>query len=427
MARRRALAWFTLALLLAGVAVAPAQAAPLLDSPCPSPALLPAAFTQAALAALQRLAVVAPGQPADGAIRTHHTPGHVDPQGRAWQRVSAYPANLGLLGALHASASALPLAEAWLRWQARHLATPTAVRGVITDHWVRSDTLEESPCPPGLAAAQCQQVDAHDSTAASLLLAADAFHHHGGASAVLHEPPLRQALQDAADAMARLDGLGVPTGLTVAKPDHRVAYTMDQVEVAAGWRAWSRLLGQVYAQPQAAARASAAAARTDTALRRHLALPLAWRVSLHAGPPQPARWYPDTMAQAWPLLWLPAAGNGAAAARWQHAIAPWQITGATSHWAQRSPDPDGFWWPAVAVAAWCVGETQAARSFTQRAHTRLLEAAEPFAWPFQVGDLLWLLWLAEPLARPATPNSLPAAAVPAPPLSAPPSTPGRQP
>ena len=386
------------ALPAAGVPAVPAQ--PLIDSACPTAGLVDAAFRDAALATLAGLVVRAPGRSADGAVRSHHTAGHVDAQGRAWHQISAYQVNLGLLGALRAApASQLPLVAGWLGWLARHIAPGGASRGVVLDHWVRAGDFEESTCPPGLAKHQCEAVDAFDSTAATTLLLADAYLQRGGDVMLIREPRMRAALEAAA---TTLQALTVTDGMTLAKPSHPVVYTMDVVEVIAGWRAWGRVQRDAYAQPQSAINSFAVAATAEAGLRKRLwhAPSHAWRVHLEAAAPQRSRWYPDTVAQAWPLLWGVDAGPpGRAAEAWRQAIAPWQRN---PHWARSTADPEGFLWPAVAVAALCTGDEAAARTWVARARRLWLDPQSPFAWPFQVGDLLWLLWLSEPQAKPTT-------------------------
>lgn len=380
-----------LGLVLSALAAA---AAPVADSRCSGGGLVDDAFRDAALQALQRLQVHAPGQPADGAVRTHHSAGHVDAQGQAWHQVSAYAVNLGLMGALRVSDAVLPMVERWMGWQARHMATTGAQRGVVLDHWVRAGSHDLSTCPPDIEPRLCRHVDAYDSTAASLLLVADAYLRQGGRVAVLRDPPLRAALEAAASMLRELT---TAEGLTLALPAHRVAYTMDAVEVIAGWRAWARLQERAYAEPAAAVHSLAQARHAQLALQARLwdASQGAWRVSAGAAAPQPRRWYPDTVAQAWPLLWGHDAGTlGRDAGAWRQAVAPWQQ--GSTHWADLVADPTGFAWPAAAVAAHCSGDAAAARRWVARARQRWLDPHDPFAWPFQVGDLLWLLWLAEP-------------------------------
>ncbi len=385
-----------------GAALAPP---PIAESGCETAVLVDAEFRDAAITAFDRLVVRAPGQAAHGAIQSHHAAGHLDPQGRAWHQVTAYAANLAMLGVLRVSPQSLPVAADWLRWQARHMDVRGRLGGVVLDHWVLADGLEETVCPPGMAQRLCAQVDAYDSTAASTLLLADAYVRFGGDAALLREPMVRLALESAALALVQLTG---PSGLTLAKPDYPVVYTMDTVEVMAGWRAWARIQRDVYAQPESATNSLGQAGRAEAAALARLwdKNASAWRVSLDAGTPQFNRWYPDTVAQAWPLLWgLRSLPPERLKTTWRHAIAHWQgkpPADSSRHWAHHNADSEGFWWPAVAVASACTGDSTAAQTWIARARLSWMNGATPFAWPFQVSDLLWLLWMAEPTTSNAT-------------------------
>lgn len=370
-----------------------AQALPA-QAGCRKGGLVDAEFRDAALDLLARLAVDAPGRDAHGAIRLHHTPGHIDPDGRAWHFVPAYHVNLALSEALRVAPSLAPTAAAWLRWQARHIHATGPSRGVVFDHWVRESDLLVHACPPGGPAARCPDVDSHDSTAASLLLMAESYRAATADVALLREPAVRAALQASAAEMA---ALAQPDGLTWAKPGYPVAYLMDAVEVVAGWRAWARVQYAAYGDTPGALAASAAALRTETSMRRQLwhAPSQAWRFAVQAGAPDFSRWYPDSVAQAWPLLWDVAGDRPDDAANaWGLASARWL---GQQDWSRRNVDPDGAWWPAVAAAAYCVGDAAAARTWVARARAAWLRPVQAFAWPFHVGDLRWLFWLADPL------------------------------
>ena len=387
---------------------APAATPSPLGSRCPTAQLVDVQFRDAALAALGRLVVRAPGTNAHGAVLSHDSIGHVDPQGRGWQQVSAYAANLGLIGALRIAPTLEPAVADWIRWQARHMVWAGPLRGVVLDHWMRQGDLVQVTCPPGMVASRCGHVDAFDSTAASLLLLAQAFAAHGGDLAVLRDPQVYRALEAAA---AALQAMSRSDGLTWAKPDHRVAYLMDAVEAGAGWRAWAWLQRTVFAGPDAVAlrdEAHAAALRIEGALHSQLwdAQVRRWRIYAGASSPSSGQWYPDTVAQAWPLLWSGGADDAQfarAGQAWRGAASHWQ---GKSDWAKRNVDPDGFWWPSIAVAAHCVGDVGSARTWVARARERWMQPRSPFAWPFQISDLLWLFWLAEPVANAAIPTSL---------------------
>lgn len=419
-AHQRLPARLTLAAALAIGAVAPAGAqigasAPPMDSLCPPGTLVDPAFRDAAVLTMRKLVVRAPGQASHGAVRRALAAAHVDAQHRAWHHIAAYEGNLGLIGALRIDPSLRAEAADWLRWQARHLPLRGTDQGVLHDRWVLADGTQETTCPPDLNVRHCNQIDATDSTIASLFLMAKAYLDSGGDAALLREPAVRLALERAAVTLQRLQQAN---GLSWAKRSHPVAYLMDAVEVAAGWRAYAHVQEQVWTLPQAAQSSRDRARRTASGVEQQLwdAGSGLWKVSLEAGPAETGHWYPDTMAQAWPLLWSSASQPGAfhiSRTAWPRAAAQWRTN--DSAWQTRNVDPAGFWWPAAAVAAHCVGDTAAAVDWVARARAAWLRPSAPFAWPFQVSDLLWLLWLADPgppqaplpapvSARPMAPN-----------------------
>ena len=382
---------------------------PPMDSLCPPGALVDAAFRDAAVLTMRQLVVRAPGQASHGAVRRALAPAHVDSQRRPWHHIAAYEGNLGLIGALRIDPTLRTEAADWLRWQVRNLPLRGVDQGVLHDRWVLADGSQQSSCPPDIDARHCQQIDATDSTIASLFLMAKAYLDNGGDAALLREPAVRLALERSAVTLARLQQ---PNGLSWAKRSHPVAYLMDAVEVAAGWRALAHVQDTVWAQPRAAQTSRARAQRTSSGVEQQLwdAGSGLWRVSLDSGPAQTRHWYPDTMAQAWPLLWSSPgqpASFSASRAAWPRAAARWRTN--DTAWQSRNVDPAGFWWPAAAVAAHCVGDTAAAVDWVARARAAWLRADAPFAWPFQVSDLLWLLWLAEP-GPPQAPLPVPMAA-----------------
>ncbi|MDQ5896288.1 MAG: hypothetical protein RLZZ592_2731 [Pseudomonadota bacterium] len=371
----------------AGAAVAPP-----LDSGCAGGTLVDPAFRDAAVLMMRRLVVRAPGQVSDGAIRRTLSPAHIDASGRAWHHIAAYEANLGLIGALRIDPTLRNEAGRWLRWQIRHLPVDGQDRGVLHDRWISADGREMTVCPPDIEPRHCRQIDATDSTIASMFLLAQAYLRHGGDAALLRDPAVEQAFRRAATTLAQLQQ---PDGLSHAKRDHPASYLMDAVEVAAGWRALAELQQSVWRQPAVAALSRERELRTRQGIEQVLWQPAArrWRTSADAGPVDASRWYPDVMAQAWPLLWSPPEDTRTRAQAqdaWTGVATRW------TDWPRRNVDPAGFWWPAAAVAAHCSGNTRAAETWLARARQAWLQPANPFPWPFQVSDLLWLLWLAEP-------------------------------
>lgn len=393
----RTLVALSVAASMLGVPTGSSADAPPIDSLCPTGNLVDAAFRDAAVLTMRRLVVRAPGQASDGAIRRNLGAAHVDTQGRAWHHIAAYEGNLGMIGALRIDPTLRDDAAAWLRWQFRHMPVRGTRQGVLYDRWVLGDGSSQTTCPPDVPAVHCRQIDATDSTIASMFLLAQAYLRHGGDPALLRDPVNRSVLEKSAETLAVLQQ---SHGLSWAKTEHAVAYLMDAVEVAAGWRAYAEIQQTVWSAPADALASRYRALRTATGIEQRLwdAGPGLWRVSLEAGAPATgAHWYPDAMAQAWPLIWSPSEQQSIhirSRGAWQRAGADWRQS--ERDWPSRNVDPAGFWWPAAAVAAHCIGDTASASAWVARARAAWLDPAAPFAWPFQVSDLLWLLWLAEP-------------------------------
>ena len=357
-----------------GVATAPAAAAA-----CPTGVLVDAAFRDAGLAALQRLTVQAPGQAADGAVRVHQSAGYVDPQGGAWHHVSAYQVNLAFVGALRVAPDMKEAAGRWLQWQARHMETAGlgAARGVVLDHWLRAPDLSESTCPPGLAPALCNEVDAFDSTAASTLLMADAYVLCTGGAALLRQPHVRPALEAAAATLRAADAAERPD-LGQARPP--VAYTD-------GRRRGARRLARLGGDPARRLRRAAVGARHLDFVRRGEAADCArgsGTRSSACGGSMPA---PSPPASTTGIR-TPSPRRGRCSgtaspirssrcARASPGTVPPTAWRGADGWAVRNVDPAGFWWPAVAVAAHCTGDTESARTWVQRAPRALADARGP--------------------------------------------------
>jgi len=151
----------------------------------------------------------------------------VSPQGRASAPVWIVPyfahiAALALLAHSETGGAADDRARAgrWLDWCAAHQSTA----GYWNDF---AGTLS--------AYRDTGRTDAWDSSAALFLLVADRFRQAGGTLAASHLAAARRALACLASVTDPADGL------TWAKPDYRVKYLMDNIEVRAGQLAAERL------------------------------------------------------------------------------------------------------------------------------------------------------------------------------------------
>ena len=81
-----------------------------------------------------------PSHDSDGAIKVHHSPGYIAPNGDVYFRVIPYFSNLGVRGLLQAPVvGKLEVAEKWINWYLNHLNMSGTPPGVVYDHWYLED------------------------------------------------------------------------------------------------------------------------------------------------------------------------------------------------------------------------------------------------------------------------------------------------
>ncbi len=158
----------------------------------------------------------------DGAFTM--APPQADPQSRIW--IAPYFGQFAALALLAGPARQpdtqdLLRVRRWLDWCVAHQSAD----GIWHDY-------------AGTASAYTDtgRVDAWDSSAALFLVVAERFRHAGG-------EVTPSDLMAARRSLACLNALADADGLTWAKPDYRVKFLMDNIEVQAGLRAANRLFG----------------------------------------------------------------------------------------------------------------------------------------------------------------------------------------
>lgn len=174
---------------------------------------LPPAEAQAVAACLAHLRAC---QLPDGAF-AQVSPGD-NPAAPVW--IAPYFAHFAALALLSGHAHApnpedLIRAGRWLGWCATHQSAE--------GYWTDFEGTRSSVADTGT-------VDAWDSSAALFLLVAERYRRAGGED----KPETLTAARRAFACLARLTDAD---GLTWAKPDYRVKFLMDNIEVLAGWRA----------------------------------------------------------------------------------------------------------------------------------------------------------------------------------------------
>ncbi len=223
---------------------------------------------------------------------------------RPLRRVTPYFSHLGVLGVLDSKASgSLTVAKRWITWYVRHL---DPVAGVPLDTWYSVDGTYGTTCPVANDERQCRTIDAEDSSAALFLVVVDSYVAKGGSQSFVRDN--RTAIRAVTDTMMQL----VDTdGLSWAKETYPIKYLMDNVEVLAGIEAAARLERTVFRNTTRANELTRAADKLRIALHGSQSGSMFnASTNLYAvykdgagtqGASNMTTWYPDLMAQIWPV------------------------------------------------------------------------------------------------------------------------------
>lgn len=279
------------------------------------------------------------------------------------ESINPYFSNLFVYAMLRTTREHDATAVRWFRWYFDHLNRPDrhGIPGTIDDYrvnWLGKET------PTGDA-------DSTDSYAATLLLAVGEYLVQTRDRAFLetHFADL-QLVAKAALATQKA------SGLTEAKPDYAIAYTMDNVEVWAGLKRWADALAALgYASE--AAQAQSKAARIQRAIEKHLWNAKTGTYVTHFGAaPEPwTKLYPHASASLWTLVFGLPEALPRASLMWK-AFQPIQ-----PRWVDGSAD--SFAWAAIASAAIRAGDAAAAERWNERVERRNRWVR---SWPWHVGE-----------------------------------------
>lgn len=376
--------------------------------------------------------------PSCGGVKSSPEPVAFGPDGKPYCCITPYYANLAVLALLRTQApDSVHTADLWIRWYFAHLNPLAAPDGVPCDHFCHSDGEGETNCVKPGDALLCRHNDATDSAAATFFSVLWAAHQAGlpmnrsaehfsastspasrramlgaplpGSSplrfpaSALAIPEWKQQVETLAGVLLKLQQ---PDGLCWAKADYHVKYLEDNCEVFAGLRDLADLEREVFNEPQQSSVYRQAAEWVQRGIVSELYDRQAklFLIAKFENGKRPAtnldKWYPDTQAQSWPLLFGVCTANDPMT----HAA----ISAVNEHWnGHGKPDwasePDavneGWLEAADAYAMLLAGETGKVRTFAGSAK-RLKFRDNGFAQPFNVEDAGWLLQI---LARlPAT-------------------------
>lgn len=301
--------------------------------------------------------------------------------GRGKVSIHPYEANLGARAMVAAGPRYLPMVKRYIQWYLDHLNLPdyNGINGTVYDYDYDPVTCTGiyQPDPRTGIAPKYDSTDAYAGTFLSLV------RHYAEAnpadSAFLRSKRTTGDLELIADAITTTRQLD---GLTSATPSYPAQYLLDNVEAQRGLQDYAWLLGNVLGnQPAATRRASDA-----TLIRQSIETRL-WEVSHTPGmygwaadqlSPSWAKWYPDTVAQLWPV-WDLLSTPARRLATWHKFVARWP------NWANSTPsfgsvgvahDPNSD----IAYAAARVGDRTALDLYLTRSQVNWINAGRPPPW-----------------------------------------------
>lgn len=298
-------------------------------------------------------------------------------------RVSVHPyeANIGARALVAAGGRYLPMVAAYVRWYLGHLNRPDrhGVTGTVYDHDVDpvtcASTFQRDP-----VTGDVPTYDSTDAYAGTFLtLVADWARTDQAAVDVLGTPQARADLEAVAGAvLATLR----PSGLTAATPVFDAEYLLDNIEAQQGLDDYASLLRGALDDPDRAGRWADAAAGIRTAIEdvlwRGSSTPGLYGVAADALAPSADRWFPDALAQLWPVMY----GLGPADRRadaWTAFSARWPgWTTSTPSYGATSPEHDPN--ASVAYAAARAGDTTALDAYLVSSQRNWADAGRPPPW-----------------------------------------------
>ena len=207
-------------------------------------------------------------------------------------KIVPYFAHLGLYG-LAAWGLSLPRVRVYLDWYLAHLERPDCygITGTVYDYYLEEDGTE----------VPARTYDSSDSYGATFLTLVRRYYEASGdAGWLLHH---RQELDLVSGAMlATLQR----DNLTLARPDWKVKYLMDNCEVYRGLKDYAWLLAQVRWGAGEVERYEALAGKVREALEAKMRVnggycPAIYRAGLRRRPNW-KKWYPDALAQLFPII-----------------------------------------------------------------------------------------------------------------------------
>jgi len=295
--------------------------------------------------------------------------------------IHPYEANLGARAMVAAGPRYLPMVKRYIQWYLSHLNRPDryGVYGTVYDYDYDPVTCVGT-YQPDPRTGEAPKYDSTDAYAGTFLSLVRAYAQANPADrSFLRFPQTTADLQRIADVITTA---GRPSGLTDATPSYPAQYLLDNVEAEGGLQDYAWFVANVLGNHAAALRPASQATRIGDAIETQL-----WQASHTPGmygwaadqlSPSWATWYPDAIAQLWPVWDLlgPPARRSAA---WRQFTSRWPT------WVNSTPsfrssgeahDPNAY----AAYAAARVGDRAALDDYLSRSQLNWIDRGRPAPW-----------------------------------------------
>lgn len=287
--------------------------------------------------------------------------------------INPYFANLAALGMLEGDQADIAQVEAWLAWYIRHFNQPdyNGVYGTVYNYDVFG-TIETST----------QDYDSADSYAATFLSLTWALWETG-------EPGSQAFIKHIGEHDFRVVGniiknLQQKTGLVHAKPNNQTQFTIDNSEDYRGLMDLADLLLAAWGDTSASDGYILCAADLRNGIQSVLydSRHKLYYTSAGAGLPNLAKWYPDSVAQLFPII------NGVITASGGQAKTIYsQFNQAWPAWNKLSFNTQEiFSWAVVSYAAATMGDRPRANTYIATIEDKYPDG---FAWPWYCAEAGW--------------------------------------
>ena len=292
-------------------------------------------------------------------------------------KINPYFANLAAIGWLK-DPNKIAQVQAWMQWYLDHLNSPdyNGLNGTIYDYTVS-----------GGVEAPANTYDSVDSYSATFLSLAEALWNTGDSGA---QTFIRGIGESKFQTIANtITGLQQSNGLVLAKPDYPIEYLMDNSEDFRGLMDFASLSEQAWGDAATANSYQAYATSIQSGIQNVLFIPAMglYYTSAGAASPNLAHWYPDAVAQLYPIV------NGVIESSSSQATTLYsKFNTAWPGWTTLSfNSQDSFPWCVVGYTSYLMGDSTRANKYLNAIQNKYVSATPAFPWPFYVSEAGWFM------------------------------------